>query len=158
MARPAPRPEERAGVRLEGRGGLREVAHGSGFEGEGEEEDFRVMKENSLAETGRETEVEGIPRDIKPAESCVPSASRSCRHPGIHTLLSTDVLPTTLDMGRLSPSADCPRFRNCLLPRGNQGSKETKTELETPVLGPGHTHSRLRPPDLPGPGVVLPLC
>lgn len=57
-----------------GQGGLREVAHGSGFEGEGEEEDFQMVKENSLAETEGKTEVEGIPRDIKPAESCALSA------------------------------------------------------------------------------------
>ena len=46
------------------------MAHGSGFEGEGEEEDFRVMKENSLAETEEKAEVDGIPRGINPTESC----------------------------------------------------------------------------------------
>ena len=107
----------------EGQGGQREVAHRSGFEGEGKEEDFQMMKENSLAETEEKAEVEGITRGINPAERC------ALRAPGAVSILGLGHfcprvfshnsghgegslhLQTVLVLG------------NCLLPGGNQGSK-----------------------------------
>lgn len=127
------------------------MAHRSGFEGEGEEEDFQVMKENSLAETEEKTEV-GNSQGHKTRGSCVLSAPGAVGILGfIHfcpqMFSHNSGHGKALSICRLSKYSGTASFLE-----ETKAVREAKTELETPVLGPGHTHSRLRPLTFLGPG------